>query len=237
MNQETLTQIEQIIEYRFTSRNLLIKAFTHSSSTHSRFSSNERLEFLGDSVLGVVVCRELYERFPDYLEGDLTKIKSMIVSRRTCAQIARQLGLYKFLKIGKGMVSSSSLTRSVAAGVIEALIAAIYIDGGFDAAGNFIIKAFGPVINQADAEHSQGNYKSLLQQHAQQQLDATPVYQLLDEQGPDHNKCFESEVVINGRHFPGAWGTTKKEAEQKAAHSALVELGVIEDAPAEPDCE
>jgi len=108
----------------------------------------------------VVVCRELYERFPDYLEGDLTKIKSMIVSRRTCAQIARQLVLYKFLKIGKGMVSSSSLTRSVAAGVIEALIAAIYIDGGFDAAGNFIIKAFGPVINQADAEHSQGNYKS-----------------------------------------------------------------------------
>jgi ribonuclease-3 len=228
MNEETLQQIEQIIGYKFSNRNLLSKAFAHSSAVDDRLFSNERLEFLGDSVLAAVICRALFEQFPGYMEGDLTKIKSMLVSRRTCARVTKRLGLHEFLKIGKGMASSRALTSSLAASLLEAVIAAIYIDGGFDAAGSFILRAFAPEIDRADAEQSHGNFKSLLQQYAQQQLNTTPDYVLLDEKGPDHDKCFESEVVIAERHFPSAWGTNKKEAEQKAAFNALVELGVLE---------
>jgi ribonuclease-3 len=228
MDEEILQQIEQIIGYKFSNRNLLSKAFAHSSAVDDRLFSNERLEFLGDSVLAVVICRALFEQFPGYMEGDLTKIKSMLVSRRTCARVTKRLGLHEFLKIGKGMASSKALTSSLAASLLEAVIAAIYIDGGFDAAGGFILRAFAPEIDRTDAEQSHGNFKSLLQQYVQQQLNTTPDYVLLDEKGPDHDKCFESEVVIAERHFPSAWGTNKKEAEQKAAFNALVELGVLE---------
>ncbi len=229
MNEVTLQQIEQIIGYSFSNHNLLSKAFTHSSAADDRLLSNERLEFLGDAVLAVVICQTIFERFRGYLEGDLTKVKSMLVSRRTCAQITKQLGLQKFLSVGKGMVSVRALTSSLAAGLLEAVIAAIYIDSGFDAAKSFILRNFGPLIEQANAEESQGNFKSVLQQYAQQHLNTTPIYELLDERGPDHNKCFESTVVMAGRHFQSAWGTNKKEAEQKAAFNALLELGITEE--------
>lgn len=236
MDEEILRQIEQIIDYKFSDKNLLVKAFTHSSAVDDRLLSNERLEFLGDAVLALVICQALFERFTSYLEGDLTKVKSMLVSRGTCARIAKQLGLQKFLKVGKGMTSSRALAGSLAAGVLETVIAAIYIDGGLDAARSFILKVFGPTIEQADAEHVQGNFKSLLQQYAQEQFNVTPSYVLLDEKGPDHNKCFELEVAIASQHFPSAWGTNKKEAEQKAAFYALVELGVLKNSVEEdPD--
>ncbi|MHC4681146.1 MAG: ribonuclease III [Planctomycetota bacterium] len=234
MNKETLQQIEQIVEYKFSDKNLLAEALTHSSAVDDRLQSNERLEFLGDAVLALVICQALFERFSDYLEGDLTKIKSKLVSRETCAQICGQLGLQRFLKIGKGMISNRALSGSLAAGVLETIIAALYIDGGFDAARDFILRAFGPLIEQADAEQAQGNFKSVLQQYAQEHFNATPSYLLLDEKGPDHNKCFELGVVITNHHFPSAWGSNKKEAEQKAAFNALVELGVVDD-PVEED--
>ena len=227
MDDSTARQIEQIVEYTFRDRELLAQAFTHSSAVDNRLLSNERLEFLGDSILALVVCQGLFERFTGYLEGDLTKVKSMLVSRSTCAEIAKKLGLQNFLKLGKGMTSSKALVGSLAAGVLEAVIAAIYLDGGMDEARNFILRILGPAIEQANAEHSQGNYKSQLQQYSQDKFDTTPVYLLLDEKGPDHNKCFELAVAIDGRHFTSAWGTNKKEAEQKAAYNALVELGVI----------
>ncbi|MHC4642225.1 MAG: ribonuclease III [Planctomycetota bacterium] len=229
MDEETLQQIEQIIGYKFSNRSLLIKALTHSSSADNRLLSNERLEFLGDSILSLVICQALFERFPGYLEGDLTKIKSLLVSRNTCAQVAGELGLQEFLKVGKGLASDRALTGSLAAGVLEAFIAAIYIDSGFGAARSVILRTFGPAIDRADEEQAQGNFKSLLQQYAQQQLNTTPVYELLDEKGPDHDKCFESQVVVADRHFPSAWGRSKKEAEQKAAFNALVELGILND--------
>ena len=229
MDEEVLQQIEQIVGYEFSNRNLLTKALTHSSGVESRLLSNERLEFLGDSVLAAIICQTLFERFPAYLEGDLTKVKSMLVSRRSCARVAKQLGLQKYLRVGKGMASSRALSGSLAAGLLEALIAVIYIDGGFDAARSFVLRTFAPLIDQADAEQTQGNFKSLLQQYTQQQFNTTPVYGLLDEKGPDHDKCFESEVIIGERHFTSAWGTNKKETEQKAAFNALVELGVLED--------
>jgi len=236
MDEEILRQIEQIIGYEFSDKDLLVKAFTHSSAVDGRLLSNERLEFLGDSILAVVICQALFENFTDYLEGDLTKIKSRLVSRETCAQISGQLGLQKYLKVGKGMVSNRALSGSLAAGVLETIIAAIHIDGGFEAAREFILRIYGSLIEQSDAEQDHGNFKSLLQQYSQEHFNATPSYVLLDEKGPDHNKCFELEVTISDRHFPSAWGSNKKEAEQKAASNALVELGVLEktaESPAE----
>jgi ribonuclease-3 len=227
MDNQALQRVEQIIGYKFSNRGILDKALTHSSAADSRLRSNERMEFLGDSILAAVICQTIFERFPDYLEGELTKMKSMLVSRGTCARLAKQLGLHKFLQVGKGMVSSRALSGSLAASLLEAVIAAIHVDGGFEPARRFILTIFGSLIDQADAEHVQGNYKSMLQQHAQDKFNALPVYVLLDEKGPDHDKCFESEVVIADRHFPSAWGTNKKEAEQKAAFNALMELGVL----------
>lgn len=229
MDKETLREIEHAIGYEFADKKILEKAFTHSSAVDNRIQSNERLEFLGDAILAEVVCRVLFEKFPSYLEGDLTKIKSMLVSRRTCARITKQLALQNFLTVGKGMAASRALTGSLAAGLFEAIIAAIYFDGGPQQAQKFIVDNYAELIEQADAKQSQGNFKSLLQQHAQQQYNVTPNYELLDEKGPDHNKCFEIEAVVAEHRFPSAWGTNKKEAEQKAAFNALIELGVIEE--------
>ena len=228
MDEEILQQIEQITGHTFSDKSILDQAFTHSSAVDDRLHSNERLEFLGDAVLALVICESLFERFPEYLEGDLTKIKSKLVSRETCAQISGRLGLQEFLIVGKGMVSNRALSGSLAAGVLETVIAAIYVDGGFGAARDFILRIFNDLLEQADAEQAQGNFKSLLQQYAQERFNATPSYVLLDEKGPDHNKCFELEVMISDHHFPSAWGTNKKEAEQKAAFNALLELGVLE---------
>lgn len=229
MDEETLQQIEQVIGHKFSNRDLLARALTHSSAADNRFLSNERLEFLGDSILALVICQILFERFPGYLEGDLTKIKSMLVSRDTCSEVAGQLGLQKFLKVGKGLASDRALSGSLAAGLLEAIIAAIYIDSGLEEVHSFISRTFSPLIDQADAEQAQGNFKSLLQEYAQQWLNATPIYELLDEKGPDHDKCFESQVAVADRHFLSAWGRSKKEAEQKAAFNALVELGLLKD--------
>ncbi|MHC4690659.1 MAG: ribonuclease III [Planctomycetota bacterium] len=228
MDEETLEQIEHLIGFQFTNRNLLAKALAHSSSVENRLLSNERLEFLGDAVLDVVICQVLFERFPTHLEGDLTKTKSMLVSRRTCSKVAQNLGLHKYLLIGKGMTSSRALSGSLSAGVLEAIIAAIYMDGGFEEARDFILRNYNPLIDQTNDEKAHGNFKSLLQQYAQQHFERLPAYELLDEKGPDHNKCFEVEVVIADHHFSSAWGINKKEAEQKAALNALIELGVIE---------
>src|SRR4030066_250090 len=124
MDEEALQQIKQIIGYKFSNQAHLSKAFAHSSAVDDRLFSNERLEFLGDSILAAVICHALFEQFPDYMEGDLTKIKSMLVSRRTCARVTKRLGLQEYLTIGKGMASNRALTNSLAASLLEAVIAA-----------------------------------------------------------------------------------------------------------------
>ena len=226
---ETVEQIETILQYVFKDKALLVEAFTHSSAADDRRQSNERMEFLGDAVLAVVICQALFEKFPLLLEGDLTKMKSALVSRGSCAKVTRALKLHEFLKVGKGMALARSLPRSIVAGLLEGVIGAVYLDGGFDVAQTFILYAFASMLDKAHVEDPQGNYKSMLQQHAQEQYGVTPMYSLLDEKGPDHNKCFEAGVVLDQRHFTSAWGITKKEAEQKAAYNALVELGVLEE--------
>jgi ribonuclease-3 len=186
--------------------------------------SNERLEFLGDSVLGLVCCEQLFLTFPDYHEGDMTKVKSLVVSRRSCALISRQLGMGRFLFMGKGMGRGDDLPPNILADVFESLIAAIYLDGGLEPAKTFILRYLAPIIERvAEAAHA-GNFKSMLQQVAQRQFGETPRYQVLDEQGPDHNKCFKVAAEISHHHYMAAWGRNKKEAELKAAMNALAQI-------------
>jgi ribonuclease-3 len=224
LTDELLEECERTLEYRFRDRELLCCALTHASAARTRLESNERLEFLGDALLGAVVCERLYAMYPESPEGDLTQIKSAVVSRATCARVTRKLGLHAFLVAGKGVALQRGLPGSILAAVFEAVVAAIYLDGGFDAVRDFVVREMGPEISHA-AETAHGvNFKSVLQQQAQSSSGETPAYVVLDEQGPDHSKCFKVAAVIGGRRFGAAWGPSKKEAEQRAAENALAQL-------------
>jgi ribonuclease-3 len=223
---EILEECQKAIGYQFRQPELLRSALTHASGANTRLASNERMEFLGDSVLGLVTCEQLYLRFPDYQEGDLTKIKSVVVSRRTCARLSRTLNLGDFLFLGRGvnLQGSTTVPPSMLADVYESLVAAIYLDGGLEAARTFILHLLGPEIEQvAEGAHG-GNFKSLLQQVAQREFNATPQYVMLDEKGPDHSKCFKIAAQIGRHTYAGAWGRNKKEAEQRAAMNALAQV-------------
>jgi len=219
-----LKDCEARIGYEFSDKRLLRAALTHASGAQHRLGSNERLEFLGDAILGAVVCAGLYHRYPEYLEGDLTRLKSIVVSRQTCAKISQALGMREFLILGKGMTTSPDVPSSLLADVFESLIAAIYLDGGMDRAREFIDRHLGPEIELAEEGEMGSNYKSVLQQFAQREHGTTPVYQLLDEKGPDHSKCFKISAQIGSHRYQAAWGRNKKEAEQRAAQNALDEL-------------
>jgi ribonuclease-3 len=215
---------EERIGYVFSDKGLLRAALTHASGAQHRLASNERMEFLGDAILGAVVCDLLYHQYPEYLEGDLTKIKSIVVSRQTCAKISESLGMQEFLILGKGMTTHPTIPSSLLADVFESLIAAVYLDGGTLAARRFIEEYLGPEIELAAGGEVGGNYKSLLQQLAQREHGTTPTYQLLDEKGPDHSKCFKISAQVGSHRYQPAWGRNKKEAEQRAARNALNEL-------------
>ena len=204
---------------------MLRAALTHASGANHRLASNERLEFLGDAILGAVVCELLYCQFPQFLEGDLTRIKSVVVSRETCAKISKGLELEDCLILGKGMASQSRVPSSLLADVFESLVAAIYLDSGNDAARDFIEEHMKPEVELAVSGASGNNFKSLLQQLSQKEFGTTPTYQLLDERGPDHSKCFKIAALVNSSNYSPAWGRNKKEAEQRAACNALAELG------------
>jgi ribonuclease-3 len=219
-----LSECERRVGYVFQDKHLLHAAMTHASGAQHRLGSNERLEFLGDAIMGAVVCEMLFHQFPEYLEGDLTKIKSVVVSRTTCTKMSESLGLEEFLILGKGMATHARVPPSVLADVFESLVAAIYLDGGDPAVREFIERLIGPEIDLAVSGEMGGNYKSLLQQVAQREHGTTPTYQLLDEKGPDHSKCFKISAQIGPNRYRPAWGRNKKEAEQRAARNALSEL-------------
>ncbi len=219
-----LDNCQDAIGYRFVRPDLLRSALTHTSSANTRAASNERLEFLGDSVLGLVTCEQLFERFPDYQEGDLTKVKSVIVSRKTCARFSAEIGLGDFLFLGKGVRPYAELPSNMLADVFESLVAGIFLDGGWDAAREFILRFIRPEIERVAREAISANAKSQLQTVTQREYGDTPRYFLLDEQGPDHNKCFKVAAQAGDERFPAAWGNTKKDAELKAAMNALAHI-------------
>ena len=152
---------EQRIGHRFSSPELLIAAVTHASGARHRLASNERLEFLGDAILGFIVCEGLFRRFPDSLEGDLTQIKSVVVSRDTCSRLSRQLGLAEFVIVGKGLASGPAVPESVLSDMFEAVVAALYLDGGMEVARPFVERLLGPEIDKVASGESGSNHKSL----------------------------------------------------------------------------
>ena len=221
---DRISECERKLGYQFQDRALLQAALTHASGASHRLGSNERLEFLGDAILGKFVCENLFRKFPNYLEGDLTRIKSIVVSRMTCARLSQDLELEQFLILGKGMASTHSVPKSLLADVFEAIVAAIYLDGGDEPANRFLQKVLQDEIEMASAGEVGSNYKSLLQQYAQREFGTTPNYELVDERGPDHSKFFNVAVQLQGTRYSAAWGANKKEAEQRAAKNALFEI-------------
>lgn len=219
--EEKLNQCEEKIGYRFNNRSLLQSALTHSSGADSRADSNERLEFLGDSILGFIVCEKLYRDFPDYQEGDLTKLKSVVVSRSTCTRISQKIGLTNLLVLGKAFSVKKDLPDSLLANVFESLIAAVFLDGGSDATQTFVLRYIEPEIQRAFDSGTKENFKSLLQQFTQKEFGMPPNYIVLTESGPDHSKSFQVAAVVDEQVHQSAWGRNKKEAEQKAAQNAL----------------
>jgi ribonuclease-3 len=219
-----LVRCQQIIDYQFKDESLLLSALTHASGASHRLSSNERLEFLGDAVLGLTICQWLYEDYPEYDEGDLTKIKSAVVSRRSCGKVACDLGLDRCLIVGRGVTRNRSFPRSLVSDVFESVVAAMYLDGGPEVVRTRLKQWLLAEVTHAVESQGASNFKSSLQQYAQRELASTPIYKLVQESGPDHRKSFMIAAVIGDRRFTAAWGSNKKDAEQRAASNALAEL-------------
>ena len=219
-----VAECQRRIEYTFRNPALLVAAFTHASGAQHRLASNERLEFLGDSILGFIVCETLYRLFPDSLEGDLTRIKSVVVSRETCSRITESLELIDFLIVGKGLAVNRPVPTSVLSDLFESLVAAIYLDGGMEPVRKLVGRLLEPEIVKVASGELGSNHKSLLQQLAQRDFGVTPTYEVVEEAGPDHSKSFHVSAQIGSRRYAPAWGRNMKEAEQRAASNALTEL-------------
>lgn len=222
-----LERCEAKLGHRFADRDLLLAALTHASTKVSSGRSNERLEFLGDAILGAIASRILFEEREDFEEGRLTKARAHIVSRRSLAEIGQNLGLHEFVVVGKMFATRDHIASSVLSNAVEALVAAVFLDGGLDAATAFVERHFRPLIDHAAMEPGGRDWKSLLGQWAQVNADQTPKYLVLSTAGADHSKTFEVCVAMGRRRFRAAFGRSKKEGEQRAARAALRELSVI----------
>ncbi|MBE7493036.1 MAG: ribonuclease III [Planctomycetes bacterium] len=235
---ERLHRLEDILGHEFRDYRGLRNALTHSSAKTEKLPSNERMEFLGDAVLGLIISDLLYRSYPEFPEGELTRVKSVAVSRAVLADRARELGLAELMYLGKGVRrdSGARLPVSILANLYEAVLCALYEDGGIDAARRFVERDLGPVIHGITSHQFQQNYKSALQHLVQARQERAPQYRVLTEVGPDHQKEFHVVVHIGGVTYGPGVGRNKKEAEQRAAKAALTEL-LREFSGADPDDE
>ncbi len=221
-----LEKLMTSLDYQFQNLELLDLALTHSSYANERPSQkmddNERLEFLGDSVLGIVVSDYLYNRYEDLPEGELSKIRSLVVCEATLDEIANRLKIGEYLKLGKGEAHTGGRYKpSILSDAMEAVIAAIYLDGGFKAAQKFVMKQLLCSIQQAVGGKIFKDYKSALQEFVQSAVHDKISYKIVAEKGPDHNKQFFANVVVDGKILGEGSGRSKKHAEQQAAKVAL----------------
>lgn len=223
---QKLKDCQQTLGYSFKNTKLLENALTHTSFKTPYNPSNERLEFLGDAILGMVISEYLFKKFPDYSEGKLTKIKSVVVSSATLAKIGIEMDLKKHISVGKGLTTSSSLPKSLIANVFEAIIAAIYIDGGLKSAYDFILKKLKKEIDIVWKNKHEKNYKSILQHYCQKQHGHIPRYKIVNQTGPDHKKTFEVVTMIDNVEYCTGIGNNRKNAEQIAARKTLELLNV-----------
>jgi ribonuclease-3 len=230
---EEFRDLERRIGYRFRDHGLVEHALTHRSRAHEDITGgvvdNESMEFLGDAVLGFVIADHLYREYPALDEGEKSKLKATVVSTTTLARVATELDLGSDMLLGRGEEKTGGRRKqALLADTLEALIAAIYLDGGVDAAREFVLRALAPLMaenQQARGAYGpSGDFKSALQEALQSRGDALPEYRTVAETGPDHDKVFRVELVVGGDVLAAAEGRSKKEAEQQAARAALDQL-------------
>ena len=230
-NEKSLKLLQEKVGYNFSNPNLLTQALKHRSFVYSideaSIESNERLEFLGDAVLDLLVTESLYCRFIGKREGELTQIKSLLVSKVVLAQKGRELGLGDHLFLSKEEDLAGGRDRtSIIGDAFEALLGAIYLDGGLKAAGDFVQAKLLCNVQEIISDGNYLNFKSVLLEHTQSEGQGHPRYLVDAEEGPDHHKTFTVEVVIGGQRQGIGQGRSKKEAQQMAAKEALKKLGV-----------
>jgi ribonuclease III len=221
--------LEQRLGWKFSDKRLLDRALTHRSFANENptlaCGDNERLEFLGDAVLQLIISDMLMRIFPDYTEGRLSKLRSSVVNEQPLAELSRRFSIGEYLLLGKGEEASGGrMKTSLLANSLESIIAAIFLDGGFDRSSSFITSIFEPLIRQADADASCQDYKTSLQEFSMLLFKTMPHYNLLSESGPDHDKHFEMGLSIGERFIAKGSGKNKKDAEKMAAKAALEAL-------------
>jgi ribonuclease-3 len=217
-------EIQQRISYMFKNAELLERALTHKSYANENraLAHNERMEFLGDAVLNLVVTEYLMKTCPDATEGDLSRLRAVVVSEPALASVAREIDLGNYLRLGKGEELTGGRGKdSLLGNSLEALIAAVYLDAGANETNKFVIRLFDDLIKKTCALRNTLDYKTELQELCQERLKQLPEYRIISESGPDHRKQFEVELFIKGVVYGHGTGKNKKEAEQRAARVAL----------------
>lgn len=227
MNMTLESFMESGLGYRYGRRELLVEALTHTTyaNENARVPANERLEFLGDAVVGMVIAQHLFGRFPELPEGELTKIRAAVVCEPTLAARARALQIGRLMRFGRGETVSGRDRDSILADAFEAVVGSLFLDGGLEVARAFILRELGPVVEEARQGQVRVDYKTRLQERLQRHALEGPAYRLLEEEGPPHSKRFQVGVYHRGQLLGSGWGRNKKEAEQEAAREALQGIG------------
>lgn len=225
---EVVGKIQERLGYVFNDPLILVDGLTHSSYANEHAdlgTNNERLEFLGDAVLDLVISKELYGQFSKESEGVLSKMRAAAVKESSLAELSRRLNLGEFLLLGKGEDSSGGRDKdSLLADSYEALVGAIFLDGGFDAVSVVIEAHFNPIMESIRASGLERDYKTRLQEWTQSEMRGTPTYRMVGESGPDHKKMFQVQLLIGDQEYSQGEGKSKKEAEQDAARMAIEKL-------------
>ena len=221
-----LEGIEKEIGYEFKNKELLKTALTHTSYAYEKhINSNEKLEFLGDSILEFLSSRYLYENYPNLREGEMTKVRATVVCEKSLYKIASKHNFGKYLYLGKSeKINGGNKRPAILADSVEAVIAAMYLDGGLEIVDNFIIKNLKEEIEQASTHVGDKDYKTVLQEKLQEGGDVKIEYEITKESGPDHDKSFEAQVKFNGKVLAKGSGKSKKGAEMQAAKKALEKI-------------
>ncbi len=226
---EWLESLQAILTYRFRNADLLVQALTHKSYTHENLQNepfdNERFEFLGDAVLNLAMSHLVMERFFDLSEGELTRIRALVVNEKALARVSKRLGLGRFILLGKGEEQTGGREKtSILANCYEAVLGAVYLDGGYEDASRILHLHFSEVLTELGKKTARQNFKSILQEQTQNRYQTVPRYAVVSVSGPDHEKQFRVSVSIQGVAMGHGEGKTKKEAEQEAAEEALGRL-------------
>lgn len=233
LSAEHIEQVEAVLGHSFSNLELLAEALTHSSfnNENRKGKDNERLEFLGDAVIGLVIGQELWRRFPNSSEGQLSRWRSQLVSRKSLADLSLETGMGQWVFLGKGEKrSGGSEKRSILAGVFESVVGALYLDGGLEKAATFLLKVYKASLEELSEDdiryRKELDQKTFLQEITQSRHGTTPLYRVVDMWGLEHEKNFKVEIEIAGVVVATGEGKSKKEAEQRAAQGALEAFGV-----------